>query len=61
MWQDLLVGVALVLIFEGILPFLNPNQYRRTILLASQMNDKTLRTIGLASMSIGLVVLYVVR
>jgi uncharacterized protein YjeT (DUF2065 family) len=61
MWQDLLVGIALVLVIEGILPFLNPPQYRRTLLLASQMNDKTLRTIGLASMSVGLVVLYLVR
>lgn len=61
MWQDLLVGIALVLVIEGILPFLNPRQYRRTLLLASQMNDKTLRAIGLTSMSAGLVVLYLVR
>ncbi len=61
MWQDILVGFAFVLIFEGILPFLNPNRYRRTLLLASQMNDETLRTIGLVSMSVGLIVLYLVR
>ncbi|TDJ64455.1 MAG: DUF2065 domain-containing protein [Proteobacteria bacterium] len=61
MWQDLLVGVALVMVFEGILPFLNPAQFRRTLLLAAQMNDKTLRAIGMASMSAGLVVLYLVR
>jgi uncharacterized protein len=61
MWQDLFVGVALVMVFEGILPFLNPSQYRRTLLLASQMNDKTLRSLGMASMSVGLVVLYLVR
>jgi len=61
MWQDLFVGIALVLVFEGIMPFLSPAQYRRTLLLASQMNNKTLRTVGLASMSIGLIVLYLVR
>jgi uncharacterized protein len=61
MWQDLFVGVALVMVFEGILPFLNPGQYRRTLLLASQMNDKTLRSLGMASMSVGLAVLYLVR
>ncbi len=61
MWQDLLVGIGLVVVFEGILPFLNPKQYRRTLLLAAQMNDKMLRAIGMGSMSAGLVVLYLVR
>ena len=61
MWQDLFVGLALVLVFEGIMPFLSPARYRRTLLLASQMNDKTMRAIGLASMSAGVVVLYLVR
>lgn len=61
MWQDFLVGVALVLVFEGILPFLSPGRYRNTLMLALQMNDKTMRSIGLASMSAGLVVLYLVR
>jgi uncharacterized protein YjeT (DUF2065 family) len=61
MWQDLFVGIALVLVFEGIMPFLSPSRYRRTMLLASQMNDKTMRAIGLASMLAGVVVLYLVR
>jgi hypothetical protein len=61
MWQDLLAGIALVLVFEGILPFLSPSRYRRTMMLAAQMNDNTMRTIGLVSMSAGLVMLYVVR
>ena len=61
MWQDLFVGIALVLVFEGIMPFLSPSRYRQTLQLASQMNDKTMRAIGLASMSAGLVVLYLVR
>jgi uncharacterized protein YjeT (DUF2065 family) len=61
MWQDLLVGIALVLVFEGILPFLSPGKYRSTLMLASQMNNKTMRGLGLASMSAGLVVLYLVR
>jgi uncharacterized protein YjeT (DUF2065 family) len=61
MWQDLLAGIALVLVFEGILPFLSPSRYRRTMTLAAQMNDNTMRTIGLVSMSAGLVMLYVVR
>tara|TARA_B100001123_G_scaffold87015_1_gene99937 strand:- start:90 stop:275 length:186 start_codon:yes stop_codon:yes gene_type:complete len=61
MWQDLLAGIALVLVFEGILPFLSPARYRHTMKLAAQMNDKTMRIIGLVSMVAGLFVLYVVR
>ena len=61
MWQDFLVGLALVFIFEGILPFLSPDRYRNTLMLAMQMKDKTMRSIGLASMSVGVVVLYLVR
>ncbi len=61
MWQDLLAGIALVLVFEGILPFLSPSRYRRTMMLAAQLKDSTMRTIGFVSMSAGLVVLYVVR
>jgi len=61
MWQDLLVGIALLLVFEGVVPFLSPTRYRRTLILASQMNDKTIRTLGLASMAAGVIVLYLVR
>jgi uncharacterized protein YjeT (DUF2065 family) len=61
MWQDLLAAFALVLVLEGILPFLNPGQFRKTMLMASQFNDRTLRMIGLGSMLVGLAALYVVR
>lgn len=61
MWSDFLVGIALVLVFEGILPFLSPSRYRRTLTMASQMNNETMRAIGFVSMAAGLVVLYLVR
>ena len=61
MWSDFLVGIALVLVFEGILPFLIPSRYRRTLTMASQMNNETMRVIGFVSMAAGLVVLYLVR
>ncbi len=61
MWQDILTAVALLLVFEGVMPFLSPAQFRKTLLAVSQMNDSTLRVVGLASMFGGLVLLYVVR
>lgn len=61
MWQDLLSAFALMLVLEGILPFLSPGTTRRTLEMASKMDDKGLRVTGLASMLAGVVLLYVVR
>jgi len=61
MWTDLLSAIALVLIIEGIMPFVNPDGARRMFLMASQMNNSSLRYIGLTSMLVGLVFLYLVR
>ena len=61
MWIDLLTAFALVLIFEGIMPFVNPNGVRRIFLMAAQMQNSSLRYTGLASMLLGLLLLYLVR
>ena len=61
MWSDLLAAVALMLVLEGIMPFLSPSGLRRTLLAASRMDDRTLRMAGLASMVAGVVMLYLVR
>jgi uncharacterized protein YjeT (DUF2065 family) len=53
MWHDLAVAGCLVLILEGILPFLRPASWRRTILMAASLDDSTLRRIGLISMLLG--------
>jgi len=61
MWSELLTALALVFILEGIMPFLNPNGLRKMFALALQLDDSTLRFIGLSSMLAGLVLLYVVN
>lgn len=61
MWNDLFAAIALVLVIEGLLPFLNPQGMRRTYEHLTQLPDGTLRGIGLASMIGGAVLLYVVR
>ncbi len=61
MWQDLWAALALVLIIEGIMPFVNPGGLRRTLLIISQMNDNTLRFIGLSSMVLGVFFLNLIR
>lgn len=61
MWNDLVAALALVLVIEGILPFLNPDASRRMFLAASHLDGTTLRVIGFASMCAGLLILYFVR
>jgi uncharacterized protein YjeT (DUF2065 family) len=61
MWHDLLVAFALLLVLEGVLPFLSPQGLRRTLLLVSQMSDQTLRFAGLTSMILGCLLLYAVN
>ena len=61
MWHDLLVALALLFVVEGIWPFLNPDGLRRALLVMAQQNDRSLRVAGLASMLVGLVLLYLVN
>lgn len=56
--SDLLWGaLALMLVIEGLLPFLSPGTWRQAFLRATQMSDGQIRFFGLTSMVIGLVLL----
>ncbi|VAW56110.1 hypothetical protein MNBD_GAMMA07-482 [hydrothermal vent metagenome] len=60
-WNDLLSALALVLVIEGIMPFISPKSWRDAMLQASRLQDKTLRTIGFGSMLVGALLLYIMR
>lgn len=56
--NDLLLGaLALMLVFEGLLPFLSPGAWRRVFERATRLSDGQIRFLGLTSMVIGLVLL----
>jgi len=57
-WHDLLTAVALLLILEGLLPFISPGSIKKVYLTMMQTPESTLRMIGLASIVAGLVLLY---
>lgn len=59
-WHNLLVAAALVLVLEGIMPFLNPSGMRRMLETVRQFTDQQLRFAGMTSMIAGLVLLYIV-
>lgn len=61
MWQDLGAAIALLLIIEGIMPFLSPATWRRFLRNVLEMDEQTLRFAGLTSMVIGLLLLYLVK
>ncbi|MFL6697497.1 MAG: DUF2065 domain-containing protein [Vitreoscilla sp.] len=52
-------AIGLVLILEGLLPFLNPGAWRRVFERAMQMSDSQIRLLGLSSLAIGVAVLLV--
>ena len=61
MWQDILTAFALYLIIEGMIPFIGPGRFRRTVEQISKLNDNNLRAIGLIAMGAGLLLLFIVR
>ena len=50
-------ALALMLVLEGLLPFLSPGAWRRMFERALAMNDGHVRFIGLTSIVVGVVVL----
>ena len=57
MGTTFLMALALMLILEGVLPFLAPNLWRDTFRRITQMTDGQIRFVGLSSMLVGLLLL----
>ena len=55
---NLLAAFALMLVIEGVLPFLAPAVWRETFRKMTEMSDGQLRFIGLLSMMGGLLILF---
>ncbi len=52
-----LMALALMLILEGVPPFIAPNVWRDTFRKITQMTDGQIRFVGLSSMIVGLLIL----
>jgi len=59
LWHDLVRAFGLVLVLEGLWPFLSPQRWRNAILRVSSLDDRMLRGFGLAMMICGVIVLQV--
>ncbi len=60
-WSDLLAAFALVLVIEGLLPFASPQAAQRLYQQLSAAPTELLRRVGLISIALGLLILYLVR
>jgi len=61
MGTTFLMAFALMLIIEGLLPFLAPSLWRDTFRRIIQMTDGQIRFFGLTSMLAGVLLLFVTR
>ncbi|MFN3234589.1 MAG: DUF2065 domain-containing protein [Gammaproteobacteria bacterium] len=61
MWDILFSAIALVLVIEGMLPFLSPIAWRNLVLRLSRQTDKSIRISGLVCMLVGVVILYIIH
>ena len=57
-WDVFWAALALMLVFEGVFPFLSPGGWRQTFLKLLQLRDGQLRFFGLTSILLGLITLW---
>ncbi len=61
MWHELAIAFCLMLVIEGIIPFISPGRWRKMLLVLDEIDDSTMRMIGLASMLTGTVLLLIIN
>lgn len=61
MWHDLGVALCLVLVIEGIVPFLYPRRWKEMVAMLAEIDDRTMRVVGLVSMLSGTGLLYLIN
>ena len=61
MWADLARAFCLMLVLEGIMPFLSPVRWRNMAGMLANIDDRHMRRMGLVSMLIGAGALYFLK
>ena len=61
MWHELAVAFCLMLVIEGMLPFISPGRWRKMLLMLDQIDDNTMRLMGLGSMLLGTALLLIIN
>jgi hypothetical protein len=58
MLEYALSALGLMLIFEGVMPFLFPTRWRQALAMLAQLQDGQMRFVGLTLMLSGLLLIY---
>ncbi len=61
MWHEFGIALCLVLVIEGIVPFLYPRRWREMVMMLSEVDDRSMRIAGLTSMLLGTGLLYLIN
>ncbi len=61
MWHELGIALCLVLVIEGVVPFLYPKRWREMVMMLSEVDDNAMRIAGLTSMLVGTGLLYLIN
>ena len=60
-WSLFVSAIGLMFVFEGILPFSSPRLWRQLMQQMSLQSDRAIRIIGIISMLVGLILVFVGR
>jgi len=60
-WHELWIAFCLLLVIEGIIPFLYPQRWRQLVAQLAQISDISLRMVGFISMIAGTALLLISR
>lgn len=61
MWRELGIAISLMLVLEGIIPFLQPARWRKMVAWLATIDDRTMRLLGFTSMLTGTILLYIIN
>jgi len=59
--KELALAFCLVLVIEGIVPFLAPNRWRNLVIRLAEVDDRSMRIAGFISMMLGTGLLYLIH
>lgn len=60
-WQIYIVALGLVLVVEGILPFISPGRYRRFLKKMFDQSESAIRKMGLVMLVLGMIVIVIMQ
>lgn len=61
MWSDLMAALGLLMVVEGVMPFLAPNRFRKALLEFASLDDRAMRLLGLICLLGGVLLVYAVK